>query len=84
MRHRAPSSFTAITDHQSEDYTRSEPAGLITDYPVATVSFAEVVREALEEKAVEGLPSPTCLGLFESGDPDGSSIADAGRIPPRS
>ena len=48
------------------------------------VSFAEVVREALVEKAAEYLPAPTCLGLFESGSEDGSVVADAGRIPPRS
>lgn len=48
------------------------------------VSFAEVVREALAEKATEYLPAPTCLGLFESGRGDGSAVADAGKIPPRS
>ena len=46
------------------------------------VSFAEVVREALEVKAAEYRPKPRSMGLFSSGRSDGSSVADEGRIPP--
>ncbi len=46
------------------------------------VSLAEVIREALEQKAGEFRPRPKCLGMFSSGDPHGSSIADEGQIPP--
>jgi hypothetical protein len=39
------------------------------------VSFAEVVREALEVKAAEYRPRPRSLGLFSSGRDDGSMAA---------
>jgi hypothetical protein len=47
------------------------------------VSFAEVVREALEEKAREYRPRPRSLGLFDSGRKDVSTRAGMGRTPPR-
>lgn len=47
------------------------------------VSFAEVVREALEQKAKEHWVAPTCMGLGSSGRGDVSSIAGVGRTPPR-
>ena len=39
------------------------------------VSFAEIVREAMADKAVEFRPKPKSLGLFSSGRGDGSSVA---------
>lgn len=48
------------------------------------VSLAQVVREALEEKAQQYRPKPKSLGAFDSGRSDLSEIASAGRIPPRS
>ena len=47
------------------------------------VSFAEVVREALEEKAGEYLPRPKSLGVGASGRSDISSNAGVGRTPAR-
>jgi hypothetical protein len=47
------------------------------------VSFAEIAREALEEKAREYRPRPTCLGLGSSGRSDNSEHAGVGRTPPR-
>lgn len=46
------------------------------------VSFAQVVREALDEKAKEFRPKPRGIGMFSSGRPDGSRQADEGAIPP--
>lgn len=46
------------------------------------VSFAQVAREALEEKAAQYRPKPTCLGLFDSGRSDGSELASRGPVPP--
>jgi len=48
------------------------------------VSFAEVVREALDQKAGEYRPAPTCLGLGDSGRSDISSTLATERVPPRS
>lgn len=48
------------------------------------VSFAEIVREALQNKAAEYRPKPTCLGAFDSGTPDVRLKYDTGRVPPRS
>ena len=48
------------------------------------VSFAEVVREALRDKADEYLPRPRSLGIGSSGRSDGSSRAGVGRTPDRS
>ncbi|MEX2274709.1 MAG: CopG family transcriptional regulator [Actinomycetota bacterium] len=45
------------------------------------VSFAEVVREAVEEKADEYRPKPKSLGIGASGRPDVSSVAGVGRSP---
>jgi hypothetical protein len=39
------------------------------------VSFAEVVREAMSEKALEYRPKPKSIGLFSSGRSDGSKAA---------
>jgi hypothetical protein len=39
------------------------------------VSFAEVVREALDEKAKEFRPRPRIIGMFSSGRSDGSMAA---------
>jgi homoserine kinase len=47
------------------------------------VSFAEVAREALEQKAEEYQPQPTCLGLGSSGRSKVSAVAGVGRTPPR-
>lgn len=47
------------------------------------VSFAHVVREALEEKAGEYRPKPRSLGMFSSLDPALSEKAGVGRTPPR-
>lgn len=47
------------------------------------VSFAEVVRQALDEKAREYRPRPTCLGIGSSGQGDVSDRAGVGRVPPR-
>jgi len=46
------------------------------------VSFAEVVREALDVKAAEYRPKPRGMGMFSSSTPDGSEVASEGRIPP--
>jgi len=48
------------------------------------VSFAEVVREALEQKASEFRPAPRSVGVGDSGDPDTAGRAGEERIPPRS
>jgi hypothetical protein len=47
------------------------------------VSLAQVVREALEQKAEEYRPKPKILGMFTSGDPGLSQKAGVGRTPPR-
>ncbi len=47
------------------------------------VSFAEVVREALEQKASEYRPRPRSVGVGSSGD-DGVLREGEGRVPPRS
>lgn len=39
------------------------------------VSFAQVVREALDAKAMESPPRPRSLGLFSSGRSDGSEAS---------
>lgn len=46
-------------------------------------SLAEVTREALEAKASEYQPAPTCFGIGDSGRGDLSSVAGVGRTPPR-
>jgi hypothetical protein len=43
------------------------------------VSLAEVAREALEEKAAEFRPAPTCLGVGSSGQRGVSQRAGVGR-----
>lgn len=48
------------------------------------VSFAEVVREAMEDKAREYRPRPKSLGAGSSGRRDVSGKAGVGRTPPRS
>ena len=48
------------------------------------VSFAEIVREALDQKAAEYRPRPSCLGIGDSGRTDISSTVATERIPPRS
>lgn len=48
------------------------------------VSFAEVVREALDDKASEHRPKPKSLGIAGSGRSDVSEKAGVGRTPPRS
>ena len=45
------------------------------------VSLALVVREALEEKARQYRPRPTCLGVGDSGKSDVSAEAGVGRTP---
>ncbi len=47
------------------------------------VSLAEVTREALESKAEEYQPAPSCLGIGASGEGGVSARASAGRVPPR-
>ena len=47
------------------------------------VSFADVVREALDEKAKEYRRRPRSLGIFDSGRADVSTRASEGRAPPR-
>lgn len=47
------------------------------------VSFAEVAREALEEKAGEYRPRPKSLGVGDSGRRDVSRSASVGRTPTR-
>ena len=47
------------------------------------VSLAEVVREALEQKARDYQPRPTCLGVGSSERGDVSARAGVGRSPPR-
>ena len=47
------------------------------------VSFAQVAREALQAKASEYRPRPTCLGIGSSGEQDVSSRAGVGRTEPR-
>lgn len=47
-------------------------------------SLAEVVREALEEKAREYRPKPTSLGIASSGRSDVARTAATERVPPRS
>ena len=47
------------------------------------VSFAEVTRQALAEKAEEYRPKLTSVGVFDSGHADTSDLAND-RLPPRS
>jgi hypothetical protein len=47
------------------------------------VSFAEIAREALKDKAEQVQPQPTCLGIAQSGLTDVSERAGVGRTPPR-
>lgn len=47
------------------------------------VSFAEVAREALEQKAREYRPRPKSLGVADSGRRDVSRSAGVGRTPAR-
>lgn len=47
------------------------------------VSFAEVAREALQAKAAEYRPRPSCFGIGSSGRRDVSERAGVGRTPPR-
>ena len=47
------------------------------------VSFATIVREALEAKAKEYRPKPH-LGIFDSGENDIASTVATERVPPRS
>jgi hypothetical protein len=47
------------------------------------VSFAEVVREALDEKAAEFRPRPRSLGVADSGRGDIASTTATERVPPR-
>ena len=47
------------------------------------VSFAEIAREALAEKAREYRPKATSLGLGSSRQHDVSGQAGVGRTPPR-
>jgi len=47
-------------------------------------SMAEVVREALEEKAREYRPKPKSLGIAASGRPDTARTVATERVPPRS
>jgi hypothetical protein len=48
------------------------------------MSFAEIVREALNEKAAQYRPKPTFIGKWESGRSDLSEIASRGTPPPPS
>lgn len=48
------------------------------------LSFAEIVREALRQKASEFRPKPASLGAFESGIADVRAVHDTGRMAPRS
>jgi len=47
------------------------------------ISFSQLVREALEEKAREFRPKPKSIGVFRSGRTDISEQASQGRVPPR-
>ncbi len=47
-------------------------------------SLAEVVREALEEKAREYRPKPTFLGMMSSGRSNVARTEATERVPPRS
>ena len=47
------------------------------------VSFAQVAREALEQKAEEYRPRPSCLGVGSSKRRDVSRYAGVGRTEPR-
>ncbi|MGH8875312.1 MAG: hypothetical protein ACRDVM_08710 [Acidimicrobiia bacterium] len=47
------------------------------------MSFAEVAREALAEKARQYHPVPRSLGMARSGRSDISREAGVGRTPPR-
>lgn len=47
-------------------------------------SLAEVVREALDEKAKEYRPKPTFLGIASSGRTNVAGTAATERVPPRS
>ncbi len=47
------------------------------------VSFAEVAREALDEKAGAFRPRPKSLGVGDSGRRDVSRVAGVGRTPSR-
>lgn len=47
-------------------------------------SFAEVVREALDEKAQEYRPKPTFIGIASSGGSDTARNEATERVPPRS
>lgn len=48
------------------------------------VSLAEVIREALAEKAAQHRPKPRSLGAFSSGRANVRAKHDTGRMPPRS
>lgn len=48
------------------------------------VSLAEVIREALAEKAAQHRPKPKSLGAFSSGRPNIRERHGGGRVPPRS
>ena len=47
------------------------------------VSFSQVVREALAEKAEEFRPKPKSIGAFSGGSPDLSERSGWDRTPPR-
>lgn len=48
------------------------------------VSFAQVVREALEEKALSRRPRPRSLGIGQSAEGATARDVASGRQPPRS
>ncbi len=48
------------------------------------VSFATIVREALEDKAKEYRPKPKSLGMGSSGRSDIPTTEATERVPPRS
>ncbi|HEX9823598.1 MAG TPA: CopG family transcriptional regulator [Actinomycetota bacterium] len=51
------------------------------------ISFSQLVREALEEKAREFRPKPKSIGVFSSGSSGRTDIASTDateRVPPRS
>ncbi|MBI4730149.1 MAG: hypothetical protein HY775_11755 [Acidobacteria bacterium] len=47
------------------------------------VSFAQVAREALDQKTAEYRPKPRSIGIGDSGRSDVSSRAGVGRTKPR-
>jgi predicted CopG family antitoxin len=48
------------------------------------ISFSQVVREALEEKAREHRPKPKSIGVFRSSRTDIASTDATERVPPLS